>query len=44
VVVSDAPNFLGGEDEEGSWLATHKLMVIAIVVAVIAIVVVVFLR
>jgi putative methionine-R-sulfoxide reductase with GAF domain len=43
-VVSDAPHFLGGEEEEESWLATHKLMVIAIVMAVIAIVVVVFLR
>jgi putative methionine-R-sulfoxide reductase with GAF domain len=43
-VVSDAPNFLGGGEEEESWLAAHKLMVIAIVVAVIAIVIVVFLR
>ena len=43
-VVSDAPNFLGGQEEEESWLAAHKLMVIAIVLAVIAIVIVVFLR
>jgi putative methionine-R-sulfoxide reductase with GAF domain len=41
--VDDVPNFLGAEPE-ASWLSRHKLMVVAIVVAVIGIVAVVFLR
>jgi branched-subunit amino acid permease len=34
------PRFLGSSEEEESWLATHKFMVVAIVVAVVGIVVV----
>ena len=41
--VSDMPRFLGGEEEE-SWMATHKFMVVAIVVAVVGIVVVLLVR
>jgi hypothetical protein len=33
------PRFLSGEEEEASWLATHKLMVVAMVLAVVVIVV-----
>jgi hypothetical protein len=33
------PQFLSGEEEEASWLATHKLMVLAMVLAVVVIVV-----
>ena len=30
----DGPRFLGAEEEETSWLASHKYMVAAIVIAV----------
>jgi putative methionine-R-sulfoxide reductase with GAF domain len=40
----DVPNFLAGEDQEASWFSTHKLVVIAIAVAVVGLVVVVVLR
>lgn len=36
---ADMPRFLSGEEEEDSWLATHKLMVVAMVLAVVVIVV-----
>lgn len=43
-VTAALPNFLAGEQEQSSWLATHKFMVVALVVAVAGIVAVVFLR
>jgi len=36
---TEMPRFLSGEEEEASWLATHKLMVVAMVLAVVVIVV-----
>jgi putative methionine-R-sulfoxide reductase with GAF domain len=43
--VTDAmPNFLGAEEDSESWLATHKFMVIALAIAVLGIVAVVWLR
>ena len=38
------PNFLGGNEPEESWIATHKLVVLAIIIGVIAIVVAAMLR
>ena len=38
------PNFLGGAEPEESWIATHKLVVLAIIIGVIAIVVAAMLR
>ena len=38
------PNFLGGGEPEESWIATHKLVVLAIIIGVIAIVVAAMLR
>jgi putative methionine-R-sulfoxide reductase with GAF domain len=40
----EMPRFFSGEEEETSWLATHKLMVVAMVVAVVGIVVVLLIR
>jgi len=42
--VKDMLNFLAGEEEEASWMATHRLMVIAMVLAVVAIVVLLLVR
>jgi len=42
--VGEMPRFLGSSEEEESWLATHKFMVVAIVVAVVGIVVVLLVR
>jgi hypothetical protein len=42
--VKEMLNFLTGEEEEASWLATHRLMVIAMVIAVVAIVVLLLVR
>ncbi len=41
---STIPNFLAGDEEEASWLATHKLMVVAVVLAVLVIVVLMVMR
>jgi putative methionine-R-sulfoxide reductase with GAF domain len=41
---NDVPNFLADGDPDASWLSTHKLMVVAIAVAVIGIMVIVLLR
>jgi hypothetical protein len=38
------PHFLGGEPEEVSWLASHKLMIVAIVLAVVGVAGVLLLR
>jgi putative methionine-R-sulfoxide reductase with GAF domain len=38
------PNFLGGGEPEESWIATHKLVVLAIIIGVIAIVAAAMLR
>jgi len=42
--LSTIPNFLAGDEEEASWLATHKLMVVAVVLAVLVIVVLMVMR
>ncbi len=42
--VSEMLNFLAGEEKEASWLATHRLMVIAMVIAVIVIIVLMLAR
>ena len=41
---SAIPNFLAGDEEEASWLATHKLMVVAVLLAVLVIVVLMVMR
>jgi len=41
---AELPNFLGSDEPEASWLATHKFMAVAIVLAVIGIVAAVMLR
>jgi len=41
---SHMPNFLTGGEAEESWIATHKLVVLAIIIGVIAIVVAAMLR
>ncbi len=41
---TEMPRFLSGEEEEASWLATHKLMVVAMVLALAVIVVLMVLR
>ncbi|MGC2197311.1 MAG: hypothetical protein WA628_21730, partial [Terriglobales bacterium] len=44
VAADELLRFLGAEEEEASWLATHKLMVVAMAVAVVGIVVVLLVR
>jgi uncharacterized Zn finger protein (UPF0148 family) len=41
---AEMPRFLSGDEEEVSWLAKHKLMVLAMVLAVVVIVVMMMLR
>ncbi len=38
------PNFLGGDEPEESWIATHKLIILAVIIGVIAIVAAAMLR
>ena len=41
---AEMPRFLSGDEEEASWLAKHKLMVLAMVLAVVVILVMMMLR
>ena len=44
VITGTVPHFLGGEPEEVSWLASHKLMIVAIVLAVVGVAGILMLR